>query len=177
MTQQLALNEGVENVSSSVYLNHKVLNDPMESGAFIAQGNAIFPLLPRAKLPKVLRRIGNNVSKEFHLYPPSVLSSDRHVKKYYWILLFARFPCSRHFSNNCAIIIKFSPRNKNTANSLDKLNTIPPINFLMKASAVNMIYDFLASVASPSLVLLESSSDEEESEESVEEDEADWLSC
>ena len=48
MTQQLALNERVGNVSSYVYLNHKVLNDPMKSGAFIAQGNAIFPLLPRA---------------------------------------------------------------------------------------------------------------------------------
>ena len=97
MTQQLALNERVGNVSSYVYLNHEVLNDTMKSGAFIAQGNAIFPLLPRAKLAKVLRRVWNNVSKKFHLYPPSVLSSDRHVKKYHWILLFAWFPCSRHF--------------------------------------------------------------------------------
>ena len=40
-----------------------------------------------------------------------------------------------------------------------------------------MIFYFLASVASPSLVLPKSSPDEEESEESAEEDEEALLSC
>jgi len=54
-------------------LDHEVLDHPMETGAFVANGNAIRSVLARAELPEVFRRAGHCVRKEFEYHSSDFL--------------------------------------------------------------------------------------------------------
>ena len=46
-------------------LNHEVLDDAVEVGAFVAQWDTVLPVLSCAELPEILSRLGNNISEQF----------------------------------------------------------------------------------------------------------------
>lgn len=69
--------------AAGTYLNHELLNDTVEDGAFVVKGlsRLALALLACAKGAKVFRRLGHEVRVEFHGDAPSGLAANGNVKK------------------------------------------------------------------------------------------------
>lgn len=66
-----------ETAASGACLAHELRNDPVEGAALVAEA-----LLPRAKLPKVLRGLGNHILAELHNHSPGRGPSNVYVKEH-----------------------------------------------------------------------------------------------
>lgn len=75
-----AASVAVQKVSA---LNHEVLDDSMEFGAFVALGTAKVVLrLACAELPEVFRRPWDDICEELHFDTPQGLAAKRNVEEH-----------------------------------------------------------------------------------------------